>query len=234
MPRSLIGIQARSKSTRFPGKIYAEFDGKSVLQHVYEACKKAADNSRKIDEAEAWVLAPKDDKQLIEYCLEHDVKCKAPDCDESELVKRYVLGSEGFDRVIRITADCPLMQPSLIIDCMKVLDDMDYVSNTMFRTYPDGYDLQGCKREFLLWVDENQKEGREHPFWDYDFNLKIRGSANWKSANLLNPQNIALLKISLDTEKDLEVIKRVYEEMHKRVGGEVKTGLSTVAYGNQQ
>ena len=76
-----------------------------------------------------------------------------------------------------------------------------------FRTFPEGLDIQGASLEAFKWFDKHQKEEREHPFVQFDHNKQIRDQfekEGFKILDLLNPQNISTIKMSIDTEEDLE------------------------------
>lgn len=209
--RTLIGIQARSRSTRLPNKVAQLIGGKPVLCHVVDQCEPLQSEDTHVS-----VLVPNDDYAIMQLCDEHNIHYDAPCCVEDDLIERYLMVAKeySYDAVVRITSDCPLIPTSLIKEAITYLKDYDYVCNTIWRTYPDGYDIQACTVPFLQWIDRTQNEHREHPFYLFDTNLQIRGSANWKVKELFNPNCPSRLKISIDTQEDLDRVRAYYEKQN--------------------
>jgi len=206
----LVGIQARSKSTRLPGKIFKEIFGRPMLERVWAACIKA-------NVGDVRVLIPQNDKELEEWLFKRTIPYLAPEVPEDDLIQRYLKASEGYEGIVRVTSDCPLMEPSMIEHAVKLLEKNDYVCNTIMRTYPDGLDIQACKRAFLEWIDRTQTSHREHPFYPFDTNEMIRAGTGWKVGTVIDPSNQACLKISVDTEEDLKFVEKLCEARESKL-----------------
>lgn len=203
--KCVIAIQARNNSTRLPNKINLPFGDSTVLQTIVEKCKKV-DPFPKVLEMMVKVISSHEDP------VDHpDVYISQTGIDD--LVGRYMDAMNHFeaDMIIRVTADCPLINTVVIADTVQNLMKFDYVSNTNPRTFPDGFDVQAASRKAMEWVDKNQTN-REHPFWDLDFNLAtiesfekegmtINRTLNGEQV-ILNPFH-PLNKLSIDTEEDL-------------------------------
>lgn len=149
----LIVIQARLGSTRLPGKVLLPLAGKPVLQHVVERCGRTG-----------WlvvVACPYEDLFTIQDALgEMESRCVVTsplDCDTANVLERYerVLHFKSVPtttntHVIRITADCPLVDPALIASVVVALQDgADYAGNTVDRHWPRGLDVEGFSVELL-------------------------------------------------------------------------------------
>jgi spore coat polysaccharide biosynthesis protein SpsF (cytidylyltransferase family) len=225
MNKLLVGIQARSNSTRLPGKIYLQVGGKSILKWVYDAAKDAkrsleADKIYK--EVVIMVLGPQKDEKLSDYCKEYLIPFMAPECPEDDLVARYSLANTtiGADLIMRVTSDCLFLNPGLICEMAKAGLSVDYCSNTKERTFPEGFDLQICKRIAYEWISENQKENREHPFFDLekDYHFEDRfAKAGYTMMSLLDLNNPSTIKTSIDTQDDLDRAKRTHSTYMKRL-----------------
>jgi spore coat polysaccharide biosynthesis protein SpsF len=220
----LMGIQARSHSTRLPGKIYETLLDRSILEWTYRAAMTASEHltNFKID-SEVYILGPQKDVQLKEFCEKKLLKLKQPKCAENDLIERYSIAANdlGATHIVRVTADCPLIDPGVIADISKGLHEgLDYISNTIHRTFLEGLDCQGVSYNALIWVDANQKTRREHPFIDLDFNLKVREdfeTAGFRLEELRNPQFSFLQKaMSVDTAEDLNRVRRYIDDLKKR------------------
>ena len=193
--KPLIGciIQARLTSTRFPKKILADFFGKTVLETVVERCYEA----KLVDKI--VIAAP----HQLGVCLneelfigsEHDVLDRYYQC-----AKKY-----GFTVIVRITSDCPLIEPYEIDRCINRLLERDthYVTNRP-ATF-DGNDVEVFTFHALqeAWGHAESLEDREHvtPYMKRDFSL--------------NPISLEAPKLSLDTAQDLERMKAYYESQRK-------------------
>lgn len=214
--RILVGVQARSNSKRFPKKIFKELNGKPLLLWSYEA---ARDARYKIPEIEVRVLGTKDDSELKAFCDSQKIEALFPDCAENDLYARYELAAKeiGAQAVIRLTADCHLHPPPIIEDAARaLLRGVDYISNTIHRTFLEGMDVQGASLRGLQWLS-GREENHEHPFYDFDNNLKIREKfeqAGMKYEELINKAMAGLLLGgSIDTLEDLEVWNKRYQQM---------------------
>lgn len=190
-----------------------------MLRWVYDA---AVDASRELNaqkiETHVFVLGHPDDQELSHYCQQELMQSKFPlFTDEDDLVTRYLKASEGFTHTIRLTADCWQLNPKLIIEIAQMLQKADYASNTIFRTFIEGLDIQGCSYKALKWFDKNQKVRREHLFVEFDENAHIRVAfeKDFKYLQLINPRNPAVIHASIDTEEDLNQAREIYDASQK-------------------
>lgn len=214
----LLGIQARSQSKRLPRKIYETIGPKSLLKWVYDAAKSAQKKlSDKNISSQVKVLAPNTDQELLDYCGKELLSYSSPICAEDDLIKRYLLTAREMEatHVIRITADCWQLNPEIICEVVHILKEgSDYCSNTIHRSFIEGWDTQGCSIKALEWFDENQKELREHPFYFFDRNEMVRQGferMGFKFAELLDPKCQWVIRTSIDDESDLEFARGLYE-----------------------
>ena len=110
----LIGIQARTNSTRLPGKILKVIGPKTVFSWVYDACVEA---HRKLNAvpftSEVYVLGQPGDIDLRKFCLNNSIKGLYPDVPGDDLIQRYLKAAEEIEatHVIRVTADCRQTNP---------------------------------------------------------------------------------------------------------------------------
>src|SRR4051812_19248173 len=109
MPKIVAIIQARMSSTRLPGKILMQLGNKSVLAHVVEQVKKCREVSEVVV---ATTTLPADDVTISE-CHKIHVKCTRGSSDN--VLERYYQAAKvhNADIVIRITSDCPFIDPRL-------------------------------------------------------------------------------------------------------------------------
>lgn len=166
----LIIIQARLGSTRLPGKILLPLGGKPVLQHVVERAQRAG--------YPVVVACPGEDMEAIERA----VPCwPAPPGTyrkgvsghrgyDTDVLKRYAVTVEGFTPfrpsvVVRLTADCPCLDPRLIRRAVEAVQaGHDYAGNTVERHWPRGLDVECFTTELLMRAHELATDpyDREH------------------------------------------------------------------------
>ena len=108
-------IQARISSTRLPGKILKKIEGKTILEHVIDRVREA----KKLDDVIVATTVRKEDLEIVKLCanLGISVFCGS----EDDVLDRYYQVARLFkaEHIIRITSDCPLVDP-LVID--KVIE----------------------------------------------------------------------------------------------------------------
>ena len=133
MSKVLLLVQARSKSTRLPGKIFENIGERSVLQWVHDAGLDAQRilNAKNIT-SEVVVIGPEGDADLSLYCSKMGMKYFLPHCAEDDVLTRYLMAAEKFDgsTIVRITSDCGFSNHDIIAECASLCSQFDYVSNT--------------------------------------------------------------------------------------------------------
>lgn len=150
----LVVIQARLGSTRLPGKVLLPLgpDRKPVLQHVVERAQRsgyevaiAIPESSATDELWGWI------------CGNGPVKCNGwvSSGDENDVLFRYTgalsYRKGDWDIVVRLTADCPCLDPRLIQRAVEAVQGgHDYAGNTVDRCYPRGLDVECFTNELLM------------------------------------------------------------------------------------
>lgn len=140
--RILIIVQARLGSTRLPGKIMKEVMGRPLLDYLIERLKGVL----LADEIVVATTKNPKDIQIIDYCLKGSISYFSG--SEQNVLDRYYQAATQFhgDVIVRITADCPLIDPGLIDILIRRFLELqpscDYLSNTLNRTYPRGMDIE--------------------------------------------------------------------------------------------
>lgn len=201
-------IQARMGSTRLPGKVMLDLCGKTVLGHVIERVKRV----KNIDEIVIATTTKEDDAIISEEALKYDVKVFRG--SEEDVLSRYYYAAKEnkSDIVVRITSDCPLIDPEItdkIIDYYLINENSyDYVSNTLERTFPRGLDTEVFNFKALenAFNEATLQRDREH-VTPYIWNNPNRFSLG----NYKNDVNYSHLRWTLDTEEDFHLIRKIYE-----------------------
>lgn len=213
----LIGIQARSTSSRLPRKCFELIGNKPLIQHVIERCEKASEYINKTPfhfpvRARVALLVPEGD-ELETY---GDNRISIVSGPEQDVLSRYGKAAELFkpDYIVRITGDCPLIPPFLITKHVKLalLNSYDYVSNVeeTARTAVDGHDCEVFSKamlEFLL-IEAKEASDREH-VTTYARRLKPRWA---RFGNVIGYLDLSHMKLSVDTLEDLERVREEYKK----------------------
>ena len=205
-------IQARAGSARLPGKILAPLGDSTVLGW----CVRAARQAGLVDEVVvATSTDPTDDVTAAE-CDRLDVACVRGDLDD--LTARYVSAARVYpaEAYVRLTADCPLLDPELIDECiavMKMSPEVDLVSNCIGRTYPRGLDVEVLSARALQRVDAEARDyHRVHvTTWITDTPSEM------KVVGLVDGMDNSDLRVTVDYPEDLAVVQKVAMELGPNV-----------------
>lgn len=134
--------------------------------------------------------------------------------DEHDVLGRYVLAAStvNADVVVRITADCPLIDPTLIDRVVTRLLDtsapVDYASNTITRTFPRGLDVEAMHRDVLTRIARfaRSRPAREH----VTYFLHRERPELFDVAQITDPVDNSDLRWTVDTPEDLELAREIY------------------------
>ncbi len=207
--------QARYGSTRLPAKILKEVNGKTLLEiHLSRILQAKSIDKLKIattDEEGSKFIVDIADKLGVEY-----YKGSVDDV----LSRFYGTAiSEAPDYIVRLTSDCPLIDPSIIDEVVDyaLSHDYDYVHSDNLQ-YPDGLDTEVMKFSALekAYKEANLKSEREHvtPYiWK---NGTARGGTLFKTYDYPNKDGIYNAndyRITVDEPEDFEVIKALIENL---------------------
>jgi glutamate-1-semialdehyde aminotransferase/spore coat polysaccharide biosynthesis protein SpsF (cytidylyltransferase family)/predicted dehydrogenase len=198
-------IQARMGSSRLPGKSLAEIENRPMLWHVVERVKRA----KLVDRVVVATSTAAADDAIENMCRENAVPCHRG--SENDVLDRYygAAQAEKAAQVVRITADCPLIDPVVIDQVVSRFQrgDVDYVSNAMVRTYPDGLDTEICSFSALekAWHEARKASEREHV-------TPYLRSGKFRTANVENRSDSSHFhcRWTVDERQDLEFVRGVY------------------------
>ncbi len=155
-------IQARMGSTRFPGKTLADLAGRSMLSRVVQRVRLVPT----IDQVVVATSTSAGDAAIADFCERDGIPCFRG--SEGDVLDRFYNAAKnyGADIVVRITADCPLIDPAVIDRVVERFrsEGCDYASNTLRYTYPDGLDTEVFSIAALerAWREARKPSEREH------------------------------------------------------------------------
>jgi spore coat polysaccharide biosynthesis protein SpsF len=202
-------LQARSSSTRFPRKVLADLLGKPMILRQIERLRR----SELIDQLVVATSIADSDDELVDTLRQAGVAVRRGPLDN--VVGRFGLVVDEFaaDTLVRLTADCPLTDPSVVDEVIRVhlASGSDYTSNTLVPTYPDGLDVEcvaaaAFARLRALHVTDRE---REH------VTLGIYGRPDQFSlTNVAQEPDRSDLRWTVDIPADLEFVRAVYERLY--------------------
>ena len=229
-PRVVAIIQGRMSSSRLPGKILADIAGQPMLQRVFIRTSRSATVTETIF---STTTDPSDDP-VAEYCNFSGIPLTRGSL--FDVLDRYYQAAQGAkaDVVVRITADCPVMDPALVDDVVSTLldDEYDFVANRLpppfHRTYPIGLDVEVCTFAVLekAWKESRETFHREHVMPYFYEGVELSAISRQLSEGI-SPRGftIALLnhttdfgdyRWTVDTPEDLEFMRQLYSRFDGR------------------
>jgi spore coat polysaccharide biosynthesis protein SpsF len=197
-------VQARMGSTRLPGKSLRVLAGKPVIERVIDRAKLIP----LVDEVWLATTDKGEDDKLAAWANKNNIPVFRGSADD--VLDRYYQTAHKADAdvVMRVTGDCPLLDPSVsnLIVTELLSGNFDYVTNTMQCTYPDGFDTEVMNLEALAraWKEAKLASEREHvtPYiWKQPELFKLK--------NVKNDRDYSSIRLTLDTPEDAEFLERV-------------------------
>lgn len=214
----LIVIQARLGSKRLPNKVLMDLGGKSVLQRVVERCQRTG--------YPVVVALPSSDVMEIGVAMFRECGRTTAEGygyagDSSDVLARYADTVRRYAEpvhagmtptcIVRITADCPLVDPALIEAAVQAIrDGADYAGNTVERHWPRGCDVESFTTELLQSAHQSATD-------PYDREHVTPWMQRWAAAPMALPASVRPIdapnrwRWTLDTPKDLAFLRGVYE-----------------------
>ncbi len=223
MTKVAVIIQARTGSSRLPGKTLKPLNGSTVIEQVVGRC-------RKIRQANEVVCAIPDlEKDAALVAAAERTGVVVVTGSETDVLARYLKAAQAVRarQIMRITSDCPLVDPE-VCDALIELhmqSGADYSSNAMPRSYPVGLDCEIFSAEALFEAanSASEKYDREHvtPWMIRAPHLK---RSNLHSGNLL----LARMRWTLDYPEDLDFVRAVYAALPHGSPGVMKDVLDVL------
>lgn len=198
-------VQARVGSTRLPGKVLADVCGKPLLWYVVHRTQRA----KHVDQVVVAIPDTVEDLAIAQRCAAWNIPCVAG--AEHDVLNRFITIAERWQPqpnvIVRITADCPLIDPDVIDETIAQLrNGHQWASNIVPRTWPDGLDVEVFTRQTLLRLDITTMNDadREHVTPDL-----YRFRAYGEGGQLRCPVSLGDLRWTVDTEEDLRWLRQV-------------------------
>lgn len=204
-------IQARMGSTRLPGKILKTVNGKTLLEYQIERVKQA----KAIDQIIIATTVKESEQPIVRLCEKIGIDYYRG--SEQDVLSRYYEAAQKYnvDVIVRLTSDCPIIDPEVIDkvvnEYVENQSSVDYVSNTLERTYPRGLDTEvfsftALNKAYHEAVLPRDKEHVTAYLYTNPDLFKLQG--------VKNEQNYSSYRWTVDTEEDFELIQLILGELY--------------------
>lgn len=214
LPMKIVAVtQARTTSTRLPRKVLMEIGGKTILEiHL-----RRLQTSKLVDKLIVATTVNEQDEAIAEIAKSLNIPVSRG--KELDVLDRYyqAVKAENADYIVRITSDCPLVDGKIVDETVRFTIDnkLDYCSNRMKYTYPDGIVVEVFKFDALekAWREAKLSSEREHvaPYiWK---NSTYYGKTLFSSGNFCGIEtDYAGVRITIDEATDFELLKILIEK----------------------
>jgi spore coat polysaccharide biosynthesis protein SpsF len=202
-------IQARVGSTRLPRKVFADLAGEPMLARVMNRSRRA----KNLDEVVIATTCQARDDAIVEMCVAREWPYFRG--SEDDVLDRYYQAAIMYraEVVVRITSDCPLIDPKILDRVVQVFLDgqpeIDYVSNGYPRsTFPRGLDTEVMRLGVLeqAWREDSNPAWREHvtPYI-------LRNPKLFRLYGIVHESDLSNMRWTVDTREDLVFVRRIYD-----------------------
>ena len=210
---TILITQARTGSTRLPGKVLKEIGGKSLLQIHLDRLV----NCKNVSEIIVATTVNEEDNVIFDKAIEWGYSASRG--SESDVLDRFyqAVKDKSADWIVRVTSDCPLIDPELVDDVIRFAQDnnTDYCSNGFVENYPDGQDVEVFKFSALklAWENALLKSEREHvtPY--------IRNNSDFNNGNLFKAINFpcdsdfSKIRMTVDEQRDFDLMEILIHQL---------------------
>jgi spore coat polysaccharide biosynthesis protein SpsF len=201
-------LQARMGSTRLSGKVLLDLAGRTMLARVVRRVRRAP----AVDEVVVATTAAPGDDPIVEECQRLEVACFRG--SEPDVLDRYFRAAAAHqaDVAVRITADCPLIDPGETGRVIRAFLDRkpDYASNILRRTYPRGLDTEVMTSATLAraWREATEPYQRTHvtPY-------VYQHPESFRLLAVTGEADLSAHRWTVDSPEDLELVRAVYRRM---------------------
>jgi spore coat polysaccharide biosynthesis protein SpsF len=213
-------IQARMSSSRLPRKVLRKIDGKPMLHYVIKQVK----GSKLLEGIIIATTTEKEDDVIAQFCKNNKIKVFRG--SKHDLLDRYYQCAKKYhcDPVVRITSDCPLVDPEIIDKVLsKFLNgSYDYISNNLDKingkwdnsmcNFPQGMTVEVSTFAALekAWKEAKKPSEREHVFPYIQFNPKL-----FKVSRIKFKKDLSYIRCTVDRMNDLVFVRQIYKRLPK-------------------
>jgi len=224
-------IQARMSSKRLPGKVLMQIGNNTMLGQVVNRAKRIEG----VDDVVVSTSKDSSDFSIVEWCRKNKISCFSGPLDNVLLRFVWTARKYNSDVIIRLTADCPLLDPEVVSFGLNTylnskqfneFTGFEIVANGLIsRSWPDGLDFCILSKEALEFL---QFEIQEYSFIMKEKSIKVEMKTpefyqehvtpwvtdhpeHFKVLDLIHSPNLAHYRWTVDMREDLEFVRKVYQ-----------------------
>lgn len=203
-------VQARMGSTRLPNKVMKPIGGIPMIELLLSRLSRA----QEIDQIIVATSVDERNLPLVKHVQKLGYACEQG--SENDVLDRYVQAAKKHqaDVVLRITGDCPLVDSELVDEAVRAFKaaGVDYFSNVVPPTYPDGLDIE------VFTIEALERAGQEttDPFDREHVTPYLRKPGKFKTAAMQHSEDLSALRWTVDEPADFVVIEKVFQHFHPR------------------
>ncbi|GGJ64228.1 spore coat polysaccharide biosynthesis protein SpsF [Anoxybacillus voinovskiensis] len=202
-------VQARMSSKRLPGKVLLPLVGKPMIVRQLERIQRC----KMINHIVVATSTHESDDPLVQVCLQHGIDVYRGSL--KDVLERFYFVYEKYrpEHIVRLTADCPLIDPTVIDKVVQfhLEGRYDYTSNVLPPTFPDGLDVEVfvANKLTIIYEKATLQSEREHvtPFFYKNEHLFCIG-------RFCNNKDLSTYRWTVDEQEDYFLVKSIYEELY--------------------
>jgi len=203
-------VQARMGSERLPGKVIKPILGKPMILYTLDRLKR----SKYVDEIVLATSISEKEEPLVQVVRQEGYNIFRG--EENNVLKRYVDAYKKFggDVIVRVTGDCPLIDPQIVDNVIShyLMYDYDYVRLDVPDTFIRGFDVEVFSAEALERTYDEVSKSNEEQYMEhvtlYMYRNKDKFKIGYVKGDKLYNKNY---RLCVDTPQDFEVVKRICE-----------------------
>jgi spore coat polysaccharide biosynthesis protein SpsF len=205
-------VQARMGSTRLPGKVMLPICGEPLIGHIF-------DRLEKVPGLCGTVLATTVDSRndaMAAYARDRNITVYREN-NEEDLAARLIGAAHALqcDAILKINGDCPLVDVALMqrhVLAFKSAEDVDYVSNKIKWTFPEGLSTEVISTRALAWCDENLTKAEDRHLvanWIRDHPQRF------KVMSITGERDLSRYQWTVDTPEDYVFVTRIFQALER-------------------
>lgn len=211
--KTLLITQARSGSTRLPGKVLRTIGGKTLLQIHLERLSRCRNVSAMLVATTTEVA----DEVIYNRAIEWGYRSYRG--SEQDVLDRFYQAAKPLqpEWVVRVTSDCPLLDPALVDEVITFTqkNNADYGANVIKELFPDGQDAEVFKFTALekAWKEATRRSDREHVTPFIRNNSSQLGGTLFTSVNYPCEADFSKIRMTVDESRDFELVERLINDL---------------------
>lgn len=209
--KTTVIIQARTGSTRLPGKVLMKLYDQPMLAHVIDRCKAI----QSVDHVMVATTTDISDDAIVKLASRMNIDVYRG--SETNVLSRYYEAAQSTqsDVIVRVTSDCPLLDPQIsnkVVQAFKADETLDYCSNTLQRSFPQGLDTEVFTFHALESAYRQAKEAFEQ---EHVTPYIYQHEKMFKLSQYVSPQNFSHYRWTVDTLEDFKLVEAIYSKLYR-------------------